>query len=297
LRAQVAANQKGAEELRKMVAFYGLPIVRACMSHVQDNAEEAVRRVIGALKDGAFAVDLDNGACIQVALRVDPAARSVEIDFTVTSGQLQTISTPLERVHGGSAVRVPHAGRRCESIERRLPQAAEGFNTAGLDAQSACLGRVGQRRNLDLHHQRPVRRARRDAASQGTMNNLTFGNARYQYYETIPGGSGADLGRDGGVPRTRFMEPTTAGILSNNRVHAPFGMAGGAPGKSAQFGRASRGACRGAGQYRQGRDVAGVGFVVETQQRAGFAPGDTRPEPGDHRPQALARQPCFTVNS
>src|SRR5438067_13072099 len=88
LRAQVAANQKGVEELRKMVAHFGLTTVRAYMGHVQDNAEEAVRRVITALKDGEFTYELDNGARIQVAVRVDQAARSAEIDFSGTSGQL-----------------------------------------------------------------------------------------------------------------------------------------------------------------------------------------------------------------
>ena len=88
LRAQVAANQKGVEELRKMVAHFGLDVVRAYMGHVQDNAEEAVRRVITALSDGHFVNELDNGARIEVAIRVDRAARSAEIDFTGTSAQL-----------------------------------------------------------------------------------------------------------------------------------------------------------------------------------------------------------------
>ncbi|MFM2088095.1 MAG: hypothetical protein RLZZ237_2964, partial [Pseudomonadota bacterium] len=88
LRAQVAANQKGAEELHKMVAHFGLPVVQAYMGHVQDNAEEAVRRVVATLQNGQYVLDLDNGAQISVAIRVDAATRSATIDFTGTSSQL-----------------------------------------------------------------------------------------------------------------------------------------------------------------------------------------------------------------
>jgi 5-oxoprolinase (ATP-hydrolysing) len=88
LRAQIAANQKGVDELRNMVAHFGLDVVQAYMKHVQDNAEESVRRVITALKDGAYEVRLDNGALIKVAIRVDRSGRSAEIDFTGTSAQL-----------------------------------------------------------------------------------------------------------------------------------------------------------------------------------------------------------------
>jgi 5-oxoprolinase (ATP-hydrolysing) len=88
LKAQIAANEKGVQELRKMVAQYGLDVVQAYMGHVQDNAEESVRRVITRLKDGAFTLPLDNGARISVAIRVDAAERSATIDFTGTSPQL-----------------------------------------------------------------------------------------------------------------------------------------------------------------------------------------------------------------
>src|SRR5450830_753457 len=88
LRAQVAANQKGVEELHRMVAHFGLDVVQAYMGHVQDNAEEAVRRVIGALHDGSYTVPLDNGARIHVTVTVDRAARGATIDFTGTSDQL-----------------------------------------------------------------------------------------------------------------------------------------------------------------------------------------------------------------
>ena len=87
LNAQIAANEKGVQELRKMVEHFGLDVVQAYMRHVQDNAEESVRRVITRLKDGAFTLPLDNGAQIQVAIRVNAAERSAVIDFTGTSEQ------------------------------------------------------------------------------------------------------------------------------------------------------------------------------------------------------------------
>ena len=87
LKAQIAANEKGVQELRKMVGQFGLDVVRAYMGHVQDNAEESVRRAITLLKDGQFTLPLDNGAQIQVAIRVNAAERTAEIDFTGTSPQ------------------------------------------------------------------------------------------------------------------------------------------------------------------------------------------------------------------
>src|SRR5207247_6680028 len=87
LKAQIAANEKGVQELRKMVEQFSLEVVLAYMRHVQDNAEESVRRVITRLKDGEFTLPLDNGAQIRVAIRVDAQSRSAEIDFTGTSPQ------------------------------------------------------------------------------------------------------------------------------------------------------------------------------------------------------------------
>jgi 5-oxoprolinase (ATP-hydrolysing) len=87
LKAQIAANEKGVQELRRMVEQFGLEVVQAYMGHVQDNAEESVRRVVTRLKDGAFTLPLDNGAQIQVAIRVDAQGRSAEIDFAGTSPQ------------------------------------------------------------------------------------------------------------------------------------------------------------------------------------------------------------------
>src|SRR5262249_26421515 len=88
LRAMIAANEKGVQELGRMVGHFGLDVVHAYMKHVQDNAEEAVRRVVGVLEDGAFAYEMDNGAVIRVRIAIDRRSRSAVIDFAGTSAQL-----------------------------------------------------------------------------------------------------------------------------------------------------------------------------------------------------------------
>jgi 5-oxoprolinase (ATP-hydrolysing) len=200
LRAQVAANQKGVDELRKMVAHFGLDVVQAYMGHVQDNAEEAVRRVITALKDGQYCLELDNGARIQVAIRVDHAARSAEIDFTGTSPQLTNNFNAPSAVCMAAVLyvfrtlvddEIPlNAG--CLKPLRVIIPAGSMLNprypasvVSGNVETSTCITNA-------LYGALGVM-----AAAQGTMNNFTFGNARYQYYETISGGSGAGDGFDG----------------------------------------------------------------------------------------------------
>lgn len=200
LRAQVAANQKGAEELRKMVAHFGLPVVQAYMGHVQDNAEEAVRRVITTLKDGSYALELDNGARIEVAIRVDVAARSATIDFTGTSGQLPNNFNAPSAVCMAAVLYVfrtlvdddipLNAG--ClkpltviippgSMLNPRYPASVVSGNVeTSTCITNALYGALGAM-----------------AASQGTMNNFTFGSDKYQYYETISGGSGAGPGFHG----------------------------------------------------------------------------------------------------
>ena len=200
LRAQVAANQKGAEELHKMVAHFGLDVVQAYMGHVQDNAEEAVRRVIALLRDGRYVLALDNGAQIAVSVRVDAAARSATIDFTGTSSQLpnnfnapsaicmaavlyvfRTLVDDEIPLNAGCmkplTVIIPPASM----LNPRYPAAVVSGNVeTSTCITNALYGALGAM-----------------AASQGTMNNFTFGNARHQYYETISGGSGAGNGFDG----------------------------------------------------------------------------------------------------
>ena len=165
LQAQIAANEKGVQELRKMVAQFGLDVVQAYMRHVQDNAEESVRRVITQLSDGASRSRSTTARRSASRSASMPRRARAEIDFTGTSAaarqQLQRADGGL---HGRGAVRVPHPGRRRHPAERRLPEAAEGDHPRRLDAEPASAGLGGrrQRRDLDLHHQRAVRRARRD---------------------------------------------------------------------------------------------------------------------------------------
>ena len=108
-----------------MVAHFGLDVVRAYMGHVQDNAEECVRRVIGVLKDGEFAYEMDNGAVIRVKITIGADRRSATIDFTGTSA---AAGEQLQRARGGGlrrrALRLPHAGGRRHPAQRRVPEAA-----------------------------------------------------------------------------------------------------------------------------------------------------------------------------
>jgi 5-oxoprolinase (ATP-hydrolysing) len=290
LKAQIAANEKGLQELRKMVAQFGLEVVLAYMNHVQDNAEESVRRVITRLKDGAFTLPLDNGAQIQVTIRVNTAERSAEIDFSGTSAQQANNFNAPTAVCMAAVLYVfrtlvdddipLNAG--CLKPLKVIIPAGSMLNpnppasvVAGNVETSSCITNA-------LYGALGVM-----AASQCTMNNFTFGNARYQYYETISGGSGAGgqfnaqgeltggfdgtsvvqthmtnsrltdpevlefrfpvhlesyeirqgsggagqwHGGNGGVRRVRFLEPMTAGILSNGREHGAFGTAGGQAG-------------------------------------------------------------------
>jgi len=321
LRAQVAANQKGVEELRRMVAYYGLDVVRAYMGHVQDNAEEAVRRVIAVLKDGAYTYELDNGARIEVAIRVDAANRSAEIDFTGTSGQLPNNFNAPSAVCMAAVLyvfrtlvddEIPLNAGCLKPLKVIIPPGSmlnphyPASVVSGNVETSTCITNA-------LYGALGVM-----AASQGTMNNFTFGNARYQYYETISGGSGAGEGFDGtdvvqtnmtnsrltdpeilefrfpvrlesyeiragsggagrwhggngGVRKVRFLEPMTAAILSNNRIHAPFGMAGGAP---AEKGRnlvvRADGRVEELGHIGKVDMQAGDVFVVETPGGGGY---------------------------
>ncbi len=200
LNAQIAANEKGVQELRKMVAHFGLNVVQAYMEHVQANAEESVRRVITRLKDGAFTLPLDNGAQIQVAVRVNAKERSAVIDFTGTSAQ-QTNNFNAPTAVCMAAVlyvfrtlvddEIPLNAGCLKPLEVIIP-AGSMLNpnppasvVAGNVETSTCITNA-------LYGALGVM-----AGSQCTMNNFTFGNARYQYYETISGGSGAGAGFDG----------------------------------------------------------------------------------------------------
>ena len=197
LKAQVAANEKGVHELHAMVAQYGLDVVQSYMKHVQDNAEESVRRVITKLRNGAFTLPLDNGAQISVAIRVDAAARSAEIDFTGTSAQLENNFNAPTAVCMAAVLyvfrtlvddEIPLNAGCLKPLEVIIPEGSmlnprpPASVVAGNVETSTCItnalyGALGAM-----------------ASSQCTMNNFTFGNDRHQYYETISGGSGAGPG-------------------------------------------------------------------------------------------------------
>jgi len=194
MHAQIAANEKGAQELLRMCDQFGLDVVRAYMGHVQDNAEEAVRRIITVLRDGHYEYPLDNGAVIRVSVKVDHATRSAVVDFTGTSAQLDNNFNAPGAVSVAAVLyvfrtlvddQIPLNGGCLKPIKIIVPQGSmlrpdpPAAVVAGNVETSMCIVNA-------LYGALGVL-----AASQGTMNNFTFGNQRYQYYETISGGTGA----------------------------------------------------------------------------------------------------------
>ena len=200
LRAQLAACVRGGEGLVDAVREYGAKVVDAYMRHVLANAEESVRRLLGRLDDGAFDYEMDNGARIRVAIRIDKHARSAVFDFTGTSDQLpDNFNAPYSIVRAASLYvlrtliddPIPMNDGCLWPVELVVPPGsmlAPAYPAAVVagnvetsqcvtDALFAATGRL--------------------APSQGTMNNFTFGNQRHQYYETIAGGSGAGPDHDG----------------------------------------------------------------------------------------------------
>jgi 5-oxoprolinase (ATP-hydrolysing) len=200
LRAMIAANEKGAQELHRMAEAFGLPVVHAYMRHVQDNAEEAVRRVIEVLKGGEFGYEMDNGAVIRVRIAIDHKARSATLDFSGTSPQLPSNFNAPPAVCMAAVLyvfrtlvddEIPMNAGCLKPLEVIIPEGSmlrpryPAAVVAGNVETSQCVtdalyGALGAM-----------------AASCGTMNNFTFGDDRYQYYETVAGGSGAGEGFQG----------------------------------------------------------------------------------------------------
>jgi 5-oxoprolinase (ATP-hydrolysing) len=200
LRAQIAANERGVSELRRMVAHFGLDVVHAYMRHVQDNAEEAVRRVIGALRDGQCRYETDSGAVISVTVRVDPATRSAEIDFTGTSAQLPgnfnapssvAMAAVLYVLRTLVADEIPLNSGCLKPVKVIIPP---GSMLAPRYPAAVAAGNVETSQAITgaLYAALGVQ-----AEGSGTMNNVTLGNARHQYYETVASGSGAGPGFGG----------------------------------------------------------------------------------------------------
>jgi 5-oxoprolinase (ATP-hydrolysing) len=200
LRAQVAACAKGIEELKKMVAHFGLDVVRAYMTHVQDNAEEAVRRVLDVLKDGHFEYEMDSGARIVVTIGIDKAKRTATIDFTGTSAQQPTNFNAPSAVCKAAVLyvfrtlvddEIPMNAGCLKPLDIVIP---EGSMLAPRYPAAVVAGNVETSQAVTDTLYGALGAL---AASQGTMNNFTFGNETYQYYETISGGAGAGPDFDG----------------------------------------------------------------------------------------------------
>ncbi|WP_034273538.1 hydantoinase B/oxoprolinase family protein [Haloechinothrix halophila] len=245
LRAQIAANQKGVDEVGTMIEHFGLDVVQAYMRHVQDNAEEAVRGVIDTLTDGEYGYEMDSGARIAVRITVDRAARSATIDFTGTTAQLPTnfnapsavvtaavlyvfrtlvadeiplndgCLRPLRLVIPSASMLAPEYPAAVVAGNVETSQAITGALYAALGAQ---------------------------AEGAGTMNNVTFGNDRHQYYETLASGSGAGDGFDGA--------PVVQTHMTNSRLTDPEVLEWRYPVRVEEF--AVRRSSGGAGRWRGG---------------------------------------------
>src|SRR5262245_44065795 len=216
IKAQIAANEKGVQELDKMVAQFTLPVVQAYMQHVQDNAAESVRRVIDRIHDASFAYEMDQGTVIKVRISVDKEKREATVDFTGTSPQQPTNFNAPEPVTRAAVLYVfrvmvdddipMNAGclrpihiviPKRSMLSPEYPAAVVAGNVETSQAVTDTLfGALGSL-----------------AAAQGTMNNLNFGNAKYQYYETICSGSPAGPGFPGTdavhthMTNTRLTDP------------------------------------------------------------------------------------------
>ena len=200
LKAQIAACVKGASELTKLCADQGREVVTAYLGHVQDNAEEQVRRVIGALDDGAFEHEMDDGAIIRVRVTVDRSVRAATVDFTGTSAERPTNFNAPRSVTTAAVLYV----FRC-LIDTDIPLNAGCLRPLNIVVPERSLLSPGYPAAVvagNVETSQAVTDALFGAlgvmaAAQGTMNNFTFGNARHQYYETICGGAGAGPGFDG----------------------------------------------------------------------------------------------------
>jgi 5-oxoprolinase (ATP-hydrolysing) len=216
IKAQIAANEKGVQDLHKMVAYFTLPVVKAYMQHVQDNAAESVRRVIDRIHDASFEYEMDQGTWIKVKIRVDKDKREATVDFTGTSPQQNTNFNAPEPVTRAAVLyvfrvmvddEIPMNGGCLRPINIIIPKqsllspiypaAVVAGNVETSQAVTNCLfGALGAL-----------------AAAQGSMNNLNFGNDKYQYYETICSGSPAGPGFPGTdavhthMTNTRLTDP------------------------------------------------------------------------------------------
>ena len=280
LKAQIAANETGVRAVLKLVDGFGRDTVAAYMGHVQDNAEESVRRVIDVLSDGDCTYPLDNGATIRVAVRVDRQTRAATIDFTGSSDQLaDNFNAPLSVTHAavlyvfrclvdddiplndGCLKPITIAVPDGSFLNPRPPAATVAGNVetsqAVTNALFLALGRL--------------------AAAQGTMNNITFGTADYQYYETLCGGAGAGPGFNGAsavhthMTNSRLTDPEVLEWRYPVRVDA-FGVRAGSGGDGRWHG--------GDGAVRRIRFLADMDAAILASHRTVAPPGLAGGRPG-----------------
>ncbi|HTH17192.1 MAG TPA: hydantoinase B/oxoprolinase family protein [Magnetospirillum sp.] len=321
LQAQLAANEKGARELIRMVELFGGETVAAYMGHVQANAEESVRRVLAKIDGGKFAVEMDDGAIIRVVIRVNKEVRTAVIDFTGTSAQRPGNANAPMAITRAAVLYVfrcivddaiPLNEGCLKPLEIVIP---EGSMLAPLPPAAVVAGNVETSQAVVDCLMGALKVM---AAAQGTMNNFTFGNDRHQYYETIcggagagpdfdgasavhthmtnsrltdaevlewrfpvlvdgfairrgSGGQGAHRGGDGVIRRLKFLEPMTAGILSNRRRVAPFGLMGGGDGQpGCNSVERANGRIEELGGTARVEMAAGDVFVIETPGGGGY---------------------------
>ena len=321
LKAQIAAGEKGIQEVRRMIADFGLDVVHAYMKHVQDNAEEQVRRVIDVMRDGGFELPMDDGSVIRVRITFDRARREATVDFTGTSAQRPNNFNAPSAVARSAVLYV----FRC-LVEDAIPLnegclkpirivIPEGSMLAPKYPAAVAAGNVETSQAITDALFGALGVA---AESQGTMNNILFGNDRHQYYETVCGGAGAGpgyhgtsavhthmtntrltdpeilewrypvvlesfgvnrgsggagrwRGGDGTLRRIRFLEEMELTVLSHHRIIAPYGLAGGEPGRC---GRNWVERAGGTVHEMGGQDHCPVGpgdvFVLETPSGGGY---------------------------
>jgi 5-oxoprolinase (ATP-hydrolysing) len=200
LKAQLAANARGVAELHALTRAFGTMTVTRYMDHVLDNGEAAIRALLATLSNGRFRVETDQGTAIEVAVTIDANARTAVVDFAGTSAQQQSsfnAPSPITRaavlyvLRVLAGVPIPLNAGCLRPVEIRIPEGSmlapcypaavvAGNTETSQIVTNALFAALGQM-----------------ASSQGTMNNLTFGNARLQYYETIASGSPAGPGFDG----------------------------------------------------------------------------------------------------
>ncbi|MCY4238533.1 MAG: hydantoinase B/oxoprolinase family protein [Rhodospirillaceae bacterium] len=200
LKAQIAANEKGVQEINRMIGQFGLDVVHAYMEHVQDNAEEQVRRVLDRLSDGDFVSPIDAGGEIRVAIRVNKANRTAEIDFTGSSRQLPNNFNAPSAVCRAAVLYVFRT-----LVDEEIPMNEGVLKPLKIIIPDGSMLKPEYPAAVvagNVETSQIVTNALYGAmgvlgSAQSTMNNVTFGNDSYQYYETVAGGMGAGNGYDG----------------------------------------------------------------------------------------------------